>query len=135
MQRVCAQARAVPPNPRIISLGSLLKAEQCSGLAASSVCFVDLGIFFFPPADCQQSVHPGMLWHFKASSRELICQHQLLPSLFLGGKQQAALLPFSAASPAADAAQLAVGAQGGMLTQAGQRQCVWGRGSGVFLVP
>lgn len=97
--------------------------------------FCGYGYFFFPPADCQQSVHPGMLWHFKASSRELICQHQLLPSLFLGGKQQAALLPFSAASPAADAAQLAVGAQGGMLTQAGQRQCVWGRGSGVFLVP
>lgn len=53
--------------------------------------FCGFGYFFFFPADCQQSVHPGMLWRSKGSSRSVICQHQLLPRLFLGGKQQAQL--------------------------------------------
>lgn len=49
----------------------------------------------------------------------MICQHQLLPRLFLGGEQQAALLTFSAASPAAAAALLPMAAEGEMLSQAG----------------
>lgn len=65
-----------------------LPAESRAVLRAGWLLCLFCGSGYFFPADCQQSVHPGMLWRFKGSSRSLKRQHQLLPSLFLGGKQQ-----------------------------------------------
>lgn len=50
-----------------------LPAESRAVLRAGCLLclFCGFGYFFnfFFPVDCQQSVHPGMLWRFKASSR------------------------------------------------------------------